>query len=181
MITFTIPTELPLSPPVRQVLLRLANRPSTAQQVADRARLILEIAEGGTNDEVAERMERHPTCVRKWRNRWMEQQATFDAHLDDEKALSASITKVLKGLPSPGTPPTFTPEQVAAIIALACEPPEVAGVAISNWSHVTLAEEAVRRGLVPAISPSTVGRFLKSGGVKASQGTPLAQRRARRP
>jgi hypothetical protein len=44
---------------------------------------------------------------------------------------------------------------------LACEAPEASGVPLSHWSASDLAREAVKRGLIPAISPRTVGRFLK--------------------
>jgi putative transposase len=52
-------------------------------------------------------------------------------------------------------------EQTCAIVAVACEAPEASGVPLSHWSASDLAREAVKRGLVPAISPRTVGRFLK--------------------
>jgi len=55
------------------------------------------------------------------------------------------------------------PEQICAILALACEPPEGSGVPITHWSQSALAREAVKRGLVETISHGSVGRFLKGG------------------
>jgi hypothetical protein len=49
---------------------------------------------------------------------------------------------------------------VAGIKALACEPPEQRQVPLSRWSSAELAGQAVREGLVPAISSSTVRRWL---------------------
>jgi putative transposase len=69
----------------------------------------------------------------------------------------------LADAPRPGTPPTFTPEQICAILALACEPPEASGVPITHWSQSALAREAVKRRLVETISHGSVGRFLKGG------------------
>jgi hypothetical protein len=68
--------------------------------------------------------------------------------------------------PRPGTPATFTPEQICAIMALACEPPEQSDLPLSHWSQSELAREAVRRGIVDSISHGSVGRFLKRGSLK---------------
>ena len=58
-----------------------------------------------------------------------------------------------------------TPEQIVEIIAIACEQPEEESQRpVSHWSAREVAEEAVKRKIVPAISVRTVGRFLKSGG-----------------
>ena len=42
-----------------------------------------------------------------------------------------------------GRPATFTPEQVGAIVALACEPLEKSELPLSHWSQSELAREAV--------------------------------------
>ena len=67
---------------------------------------------------------------------------------------------------APGTPATFTPEQVCAIMALACAPPEQSDLPLSHWSQSELAREAVRRGIVDSISHGSVGRFLKEADLK---------------
>jgi hypothetical protein len=61
---------------------------------------------------------------------------------------------------APGVKPKFTAEQICAIVALACEPPEATGVPITHWSQSELARQAVARGIVPEISHNSVGRFL---------------------
>ena len=56
----------------------------------------------------------------------------------------------------PGTPPTYTAEQVCQIIALACEtPPDP----LTHWTREDLVREATVRGIVEQISPSTIGRI----------------------
>lgn len=181
MPTFVFPTELPLSAAVRDVLENLESQGSTPQQIAERARLILELAAGGSNPQVAKRLRMHPTCVRTWRNRWMDRQERLGPVENDTRKLRAEVVAVLKDEPKSGVPPTFTAEQVAAIIALACEPPEKAGVPITHRSTISLAEEAVRRGIVERISPDSVGRFLKAARAQAPQGQTLATRQAGRP
>lgn len=181
MPTFIFPTELPLSVAVREVLEDLESQGATPQQIAERARLILELAAGGSNPQVAERLDLHPTCVRTWRNRWMDRQERLSPLEGDARKLRAAVIALLKDEPKSGVPPTFTAEQVAAIIALACEPPERAGVPITHWSTGALAEEAVRRGIVERISPDSVGRFLKAARTPTPQGQTLAPRQAGRP
>lgn len=174
MAFFTVPNELSLAPAVREVLENLSRRHHTPQKLAERARLVLEFASGGTNPEVARRTGMHPTSVRTWRRRWHESQARLLELESDPKALATAVVAVLEDQPRPGAPPRFAPEQVAAIVALACEPPERSGIPASQWSCVLLAEEAVRRGIVASIAPQSVWRFLKSGRPQASQGPALA-------
>jgi putative transposase len=73
------------------------------------------------------------------------------------------LAERLADAPRPGAPPTFTPEPICAILALAYEPPEASGIPITHWSQSALAREAVKRGLVESISHGSVGRFLKGG------------------
>jgi transposase len=181
MATLLIQNELPLAPAVREVLENLERRHHTPQKLAARARLVLELADGGTNPAVAERLGMHPMSVRKWRARWNQAQTRLEGLVEKPKELAAAITEVLSDDPRSGAPPTFTPEQVAALIAMACEPPMKDGFPVSEWSTTLLAEEAVRRGVVQAISPATVWRFLKSGRRQTSQGTTLADQAPERP
>ena len=68
--------------------------------------------------------------------------------------------------PRPGTPATFTPAQICAIMALACEVPENSNLPLSPWSQSELAREAIRRGIVETISHRSIGRFLKEADLK---------------
>jgi hypothetical protein len=70
------------------------------------------------------------------------------------------IEQTLSDAPRTGAPATFTPEQVCLLIALACEkPPEH----LSQWSRTSLVQEAIKRNIVESVSPTSIGRFLKSG------------------
>jgi putative transposase len=73
----------------------------------------------------------------------------------------ADLAVRLADAPRPGVTPKFTAEQICAIVALACEPPEAVGITITHWSPSELARQAVARGIVSGISHSSVGRFLK--------------------
>ena len=71
------------------------------------------------------------------------------------------MDEILADAPRPGTPTIFTPEQVAKIIAVACEKPSESERPVSHWTPRELAAEAILRGIVKTISARHVGRFLK--------------------
>ena len=139
-----------LSEVERDELDRLVRAHSTPQQLALRAQIILLAADGIGNRDSARRLGVTVQTVRCWRRRW-----------GGEPDLA--LVDRLADAPRPGTPPTFTPEQICAILALACEPPDASGVPITHWSQSALARETVKRGLVETISHGSVGRFLKGG------------------
>ena len=139
-----------LSEVEREELDRLVRAHSTPQQLALRTQIILLAADGIGNRDSARRLGVTVQTVRCWRRRW-------------DGAPDLALVDRLADAPRPGTAPTFTPEQICAILALACEPPEASGVPITHWSQSALAREAVKRGLVETISHGSVGRFLKGG------------------
>ena len=59
-----------------------------------------------------------------------------------------------------GRPPSFTPVQVAALKALACQPPKASGLPLPRWSCPDLAAQVVADGVAPPVSTSTVRRWL---------------------
>lgn len=65
-----------------------------------------------------------------------------------------------------GRPRRFGSGVVAGIKALACEPRKQSQVPLSRWSSAELAGQAVSGGLVPAISSSTVRRWLHAEVIK---------------
>ena len=49
---------------------------------------------------------------------------------------------------------------------MACEPPEKSGRPITHWTAHELADEVVKRGIVPSISASQVGRYLREAAMQ---------------
>ena len=82
-------------------------------------------------------------------------------HAADAMGVRASARERLADAPRSGSPATFTPEQICAVVAMTCEKPSESERPISHWSQREIADEAMRRGLVPSISQRSVGRFLK--------------------
>lgn len=139
----------------RADLERLVRRPTTGQQLAERARIVLLAADGLNNCEIARAVGVDVDTVRKWRGRWRGVRAAPVAEL--------SVAARLADAPRSGTPARISAEQVCRIMALACEAPSASGRPISQWSTTELAAEIRRRGIVERISPRHAARLLKRG------------------
>ena len=124
----------------------LVRAQTTPQRLALRARIILLAGDGAGVRETARALKVWPKTVRRWRKRWL-------SGSGDELAAR------LCDAPRSGAPATFTPEQICAIIAIACQHPKEAGRPISHWTQQEVADEAVERGIVEKISQRSVGRF----------------------
>jgi transposase len=138
-----------LLPEQREVLDELIRTRSTPQQLAIRARMIVHAVEGVGVRKSARQLGVWPKTVRYWRRRWRD--------ADDK----LSVCERLADAPRSGAPPTYTPEQICALVAMTCEKPLESERPISHWSQREIADEAIKRGLVPNISQRSVGRFLK--------------------
>jgi transposase len=98
-----------------------ARRPKSAQALAMRSRIVLASVDGGTNVDVAERLNVSRGTVSKWRNRFVLYR--LDGLLDE---------------PRPGRPRTITDEQVEAVITKTLEStPSDA----THWSTRSMAKE----------------------------------------
>ena len=139
-----------LSPEERSALERLRRRASSPQALARRARMILMAGDGAGVVETAERLGVWRKTVSQWRARWLASSGS-----------SASAAERLSDAPRSGAPPRITPEQICAIVALACERPSESERPVTHWSQQELADEAMKRGIVERVSQRSVGRFLK--------------------
>src|SRR5207245_9005307 len=84
---------------------------------------------------------RHENWVRKWRRRWPETHSLQDA-------------------PRSGAPRRFSSEVRAQVTALACSLPRSRGLPLAHWSRAELACHVAATPSLPAISASTIGRWL---------------------
>ncbi len=146
---------------------RLVRLHTTPQQLACRARMILLSDEGLKVWQIAERLGVWRKTVSEWRARWRSSSGS-----------SATVRERLSDAPRSGAPATITPEQICAIIGLACETVEDSGLPFSHWCEQALADEAVKRGIIDQISQRSVGRILKRSRPKATPGAVLAYTQA---
>jgi putative transposase len=175
------PKPTPIEVTVRQgeILERLARRETSAQRLVRRCNIVLEAADGANNAQVGQRLNIQRSTARTWRERWAAAAPALvlaEEEGIDDKGLAELIEQVLADEPRPGAPGVFEPEQIAQIIAVACEDPQESGRPVTHWTPQELADEAIKRGIVTSISPRSVGRFLKGGGLEAPSEPLLAER-----
>jgi transposase len=141
-----------LSPLERRVLCGRAHRARGEQRDVLRAKIVLAAADGLANAVIARRLGITQDTVRRWRGRFA---AEGMAGLND-RARS-------------GRPRVFADVAAAEVKAMACGLPAETGVPLARWSSSELASEVVSRGLVPAVSASTVRRWLRADAIKPWQ------------
>src|SRR5262249_22289303 len=144
-----------------------------SQQVAVRAQIIWDAAEGRSNWAIARARHVSLDTVRLWRDRWMLFQAIPLSELSLEDRLCDA--------PRSGKRPRITPEQICAIAAMACEAPSQSGRPITHWTNREIADEIIKRGIVAHISPRHAARILKKSGPQAPPGPGVVERAARCP
>ena len=158
---------------VLQVVVRAKLSP---QQMVERCRIVLLSADGRDNLDQADVLGVDRQRVRRWRYRWAQTRAAL-ADAEEEGASDKDLEKlnlsVLADDEGSGAPPKFTPEQTAAIVALACEQTAESGLPVSHWTPPELAREGIKRKIVESISPRQVDGFLAtrtSGRTRVSTG-----------
>ena len=143
------PYRVVVSDEDRAVLSTRARAGRAAHRDVLRARIVLAAADGTSNAQIARRLGICVDTVRKWRARF--------------------CARGLPGLadrPRPGRRRTFPKTAEVEVKALACELPAESDVPLARWSYTELAAEAVTRGVVQTISPSTVGRWLRADAIR---------------
>jgi putative transposase len=152
----------------------LLERNSRSRQVpawlAKRSSLILKMLDGANNTRAAAEMGWQRETAGLWRRRWLAAAPTLEQLESEvefseeaETALATRLVEILKDKPRPGSPATFSPEQIVAVIAVGCEDPKLSDYPISHWTPGDLRREVIKRGIVQEVSARQVGRFLKRG------------------
>jgi hypothetical protein len=136
----------------RAVLESAARRSSAPHRLVMRARIVLLAADGLPNCVIAARLGVCDDTVRKWRRRYCQQ--GLDGMAD---------------APRPGRPRKFAAHVAVEVKALACELPITTGTPLARWSCPELAREAAARSITPAISASTIRRWLAEDALKPWQ------------
>src|SRR5436305_9196543 len=149
------------------VLQELSRSRTAAKGIVQRALILVLGVQGLLNEQIAEEVGLNRQQVGVWRKRWRDAWESLCVwECTEPHRLREAILDVLSDAPRPGAPATFTAEQVAQIVALACEPPKLSGRPIDHWTLRELRDEAVTRKIVEAISVSQVCRFLQQAAVQ---------------
>jgi transposase len=131
--------EVELNAEERAQLEAWLRRPTSAQALAQRSRIVLECAVGGTNIEVGQRLALSRVTVGKWRNRFVLYR--LDGLVDEAR---------------PGRPRTISDEQVESVITKTLESrPSNA----THWSTRSMAGEV-------GLNQTAVSRIWRAFGLK---------------
>jgi transposase len=162
MTTLTFAQGISLPNKVYKILKRLSRKRRSPQWLVERARIILLAGRGHGPSEIARQLGIDRKTARRWCQRWQRGMEGLTNGLEgaSSKSLEMRIRSLLEDSPRSGTPAQFSPEQLAHIIAVACEDPQECGRPISHWSAAEIADEVVKRAIVAQISERTVNRWL---------------------
>jgi transposase len=163
------PPEVKLTPMVKRILEKITRCYTNPYWLVLRAKIVLYAAAGANNTEIAHRLDTTSDTAGKWRGRWIEAEprlSAAEAEGLNEKELAAWVEAALSDAPRPGTPDTFTPEQLVQVVAVACEDPRESDREITHWTRRELAEEVIQQEIVDTISPRHVGRILDEADLK---------------
>ena len=178
------PEAIEISGREKAILESVQRRQTAPQWLVTRIRIILQAETGKTNSRIAEELKITRNTVREWRKRWQmgkEKREVVAAQSASDKDLEVIIEEQLRDGYRSGAPGKFSAEQIAGIIAIACEDPSANGYPISHWSPKEVTAEAIKRQIVDTISERQVGRFLKRGSVETTSESLLAQHHRNRP
>src|SRR5438128_364303 len=129
-----------LSPEQRIELERRARRRSLPARVVDRARIVLQAAEGLENQQIAQQMGITPEKVARWRNRF----------------LHGGIAALEKDAPRPGRRRIITEHRVKKMVEMTLQQKPANA---THWSTRTMAAAA-------GISEASVRRIWRAHGLK---------------
>ena len=158
----TIDTIPVLSNAIEAVLSAFSKSRSLPASLVRRSKIILLSSQGLSNQVISSMVGMHYNRVATWRNRFL----VALPYLKDVEActpdkLEEEIRLLLSDRKRCGAPSTFTPEQIMAVIDLACKNPCDFGYEVSQWSLPLLVTEIEKQGIADKISAKSVSRFLK--------------------
>ena len=173
-----------LLPRQRAILERLIRSSTAEHRIVERSKIVVTAADGDLAIDQAEALNIDRQRVRRWRTRFAEALDLLNAaelQPVSDADLEHLIVDILRDGYRAGTKPTFTPEQIAQIISLACEEPEKLGLPVTHWTPTELGREAVSRKIVDEISPRHIARFFGGGRDSPAPFPVLAQPENHRP
>src|SRR3954471_10877042 len=149
------------------ILQELSRSRTAAKGIVQRALILVLGFQGLKNEQIAVEVGLIRRQVGVWRRRWREAWDSLCAwECTEPHRLREAILEVLSDAPRPGCPGKITADQVARILAVACESPKLSGRPITRWTHRELRDEVVKRGIVQGISVAQVGRYLKQSALQ---------------
>lgn len=161
--------KVKLSHEQRKILEKLSRGTHVCEDIKKRANIILALE----TEDVKKCTKTQLLCkktVEKWLKRWLEASAEINRIEKTESwNLKNIIKSTLRDAYRSGRKNSFRLEQIAHIIHLSLQEPDLVGVPISNWTPEALAQKAIKDKIVDKISGRQVGRYLKEIDIKVHQ------------
>lgn len=135
---------------------------SLPQFLIQRATIVRLAFEGHLNEDIASAVgvERHQVGL--WRKRWAQAWKSLTLlECSEPHRLREGIRECLTDAPRAGRRGKISAVQITQILALACEKPALSQRPITHWTTPELRSEVIKRGIVPSVSVSQVGRYLR--------------------
>ncbi len=152
----------------REILQQMERGATTDRRLVERAGILLRFERLQSKKAVARSLMIDIKTVRTWHARWDAVRVVLSPLETGDVPSSAYrgvVEEALKDAPRPGAPLTFTADQVAQIVVMACEKLDDSTEPVSHWTNGHVASEAVERKIVESISPASVGRFLAEAAI----------------
>ena len=150
-----------------EVLQELSRSRTASKGIVQRALILVLAVQGLRNEQIAAEVGLIRRQVGVWRRRWRDAWDSLCVwECSEPHRLREAILDVLSDAPRPGSPGKITADQVAQILAVACESPKLSGRPITRWTHKELRDEVVKRKIVESISVAQVGRYLKQAALQ---------------
>jgi hypothetical protein len=149
------------------VMIEFSRSRSEPLHIQQRATIVLRAFQRRPNAEIAAEVgiDRHQVGLwrRRWRDSWKD---LTRCECAEPRRLHEAVREMLRDAPRAGCRGKFTAEQITAIVAVACEPPEKSGRPITHWTRRELRDEVVKRQIVPSISVAQIGRYLNDAALQ---------------
>ena len=156
-----------LSEQVNAILTRFSNGREIAASIKERASCILLSAEGYTDVEVGERLNRHADTAGRWRKRFLDQQVHLERFAEgDEKELESCLELLLSDAQRPGKPRKFDDNVRSQITGILCRTPEDFSYEANKWSLPLLRRVVIEQNIVSDISIGGLYNIVKNAEMK---------------
>jgi len=153
-------SEINLTEKQKKILTEFSRSTHQPLHLKIRSEIILRAATGSSNNAIERDMEIDKNQVKRWRDRYgAKREELLFIEKESPHKLRSAIIEALSDLQRSGGPAKLRDDQVAAIIAVACESPEKFDLPLRHWTTSLLQQKVIELGIVESISVRQVGRF----------------------
>jgi transposase len=145
-----------------KILKNLIKSVKTRTDVKKRAQIIFKYYFDNNISRCSRELGISRNTIRKWKKKWIRKQSLLlRTEIEEPHKLKSTVIMILSDDYRTGRPSRIKSEQVAAIIYLSLQEPNLFGLPISHWTAEKLREIAIKLGIVEKVSTRQISRYLK--------------------